>query len=206
MVNVPKHCWYQHYSAFIIFWDNCIWIGIIKLSLWRTRYFSSADDVLTSRPKILRVTKRDFFQLKFLGSDQWSMIMVKNLWCRLQQWFGTFTMLLSEGPSSTRLFRHLSNHVFRVRNFGNTKAVRVMFFFSKYFKFNLDFNKAGKNSDKVFCFSDNWIWVGIVKLFLLRTRYFSLVANMLTSSPKIWHVNNRDIFEHNFVASNQWIW
>ena len=134
------------------------------------------------------------------------MIMIKVLWSIFQQCLGTFTIFLVEGSSETGLFRHLSNHVFRVRNFGNTKAVRVMFFFSKYFKFNLDLNKAGKNSDKVFCFSDNWIWVGIVKLFLLRTRYFSLVANMLTSSPKIWHVNKKRFFEHNFYFSNQWIW
>ena len=40
---------------------------------------------------------------------------------------GTFTMLLVKRSSKTGLFRHLSNHVLRVRNFGNTKAVRVIF-------------------------------------------------------------------------------
>ena len=52
------------------FSDNCIWIGIVKLSLWRTRYFSSEANVLTSSPKILHVNKRDFFLLNFLGGDR----------------------------------------------------------------------------------------------------------------------------------------
>ena len=52
------------------FWDNCIWIGILKLSPWRTRYFSSEANVLTSSPKILHVNKRDFFLLSFLGGDR----------------------------------------------------------------------------------------------------------------------------------------
>ena len=40
---------------------------------------------------------------------------------------GTFTMLLVKSSSKTGLFRHLSNYVSRVRNSGNTKAVRVIF-------------------------------------------------------------------------------
>ena len=31
-----------------------------------------------------------------------------------------------------------------------------------------------------------------LKLSLLGTGYFSWAANVLTSSPKIWHVNKRD--------------
>ena len=36
-------------------------------------------------------------------------------------------MLFLDVTSETGLFRHLSNHVFTVRNFGNTKAVRITF-------------------------------------------------------------------------------
>ena len=43
------------------------------------------------------------------------------------------------------------------------------------------------------------------KWFLLRRGYFSLAANVLTSSPKIWHVNKRDFFEHNFLDSDEGI-
>ena len=59
---------------------------------------------------------------------------------------------------------------------------------------------------KFFCFWDICIWIGIVKLSLLRTGYLSSASNVLTSSPKIWHVNRRDFLEHNFLASDRWIW
>ena len=65
-------------------------------------------------------------------------------------------------------------------------------FYSKCLKFNLDFKNAAKNWEKVFCFWDNCIWIGIVKFSLLRTGHFSSAANVLTSSRKIWHVNKRD--------------
>ena len=53
------------------FWHNCISIGIVKLSLWRTRNFSSAANVLISSPKILGVNKRDFSQVSLLIIDWW---------------------------------------------------------------------------------------------------------------------------------------
>ena len=59
---------------------------------------------------------------------------------------------------------------------------------------------------KDFVFLDNWIWNGIVKLSLLRTGYFSLAANVVTSSRKIWHVNKRDVFKLNWLESDEWIW
>ena len=83
---------------------------------------------------------------------QWQINMIKVLWCRFQQCLDTFTILLVEGCSETGLFRHLFIHLFRVRNFGNTKPVRVIFFFSKHSKFNLDFKNAAKNWEKVFVF------------------------------------------------------
>ena len=53
------------------FWDNCIWIGNVKLSRLRTGCFESEANELTSSPKIWHVQKRDFLQLNWLGSDQW---------------------------------------------------------------------------------------------------------------------------------------
>ena len=46
---------------------------------------------------------------------------------RISTEFGPFPMLLFKGSSETGIFRHLSNHVFRVRNFANTKSMRVIF-------------------------------------------------------------------------------
>ena len=131
----------------------------------------------------------------------------EDLWCIFQQCLGTFAMFLIEGTSEMGLVRHLSNHVLRVCNFGNTKVVRVISsFFSKYSKFNLDSKNGEKNSEKVFRFWDNCIWIGIVKFSLLRTGQFSSITNLLTRSPKIWHVNTRNFFDYKFPATDQLIW
>ena len=53
-------------------------------------------------------------------------------------------MLLVEGSYEMGLFRHLSNHVLGVRNFGNTKSMRVIFFFKRS-KFQLHFKNAAGN-------------------------------------------------------------
>ena len=47
-------------KKFFCLWDNCIWIGIVNLSLLRRGYFSLAGNVLTSRRKIWNVNSRDF--------------------------------------------------------------------------------------------------------------------------------------------------
>ena len=86
------------------------------------------------------------------------------------------------------------------------QKLRGSSFFPKYSKFNVDFKNAAKDSENFFCFWDNCIWICIVMLSLLTKRYFSSVAIVLISSPKISHVNNRDFFEHNFVPSDKWIW
>ena len=66
-------------------------------------------------------------------------------------------------------------------------------------KFNLDFKNAAQNWEKMFCFWGNCIRIDIVKVSLLRTGYLKSASNVLTSSPKIWHVNKRDFFRHNWL-------
>ena len=134
------------------------------------------------------------------------MNIIKTMWCRFEPRLGTFIMLLVEGFSETGLFRHLPSHVFRVGNFGNTKDLRVIFFFSKSSKFNSHFKNRAKHYEKVFCFSDSCIWVGIFKLSLLGTGYFSSAANVWTGSPNIFHVNKRDYFQLNWLGSDHWVW
>ena len=73
--------------------------------------------------------------------------MIKSMWCRSEPCSGTFTMLLVEGSCETGLFRHLSNHVFGVRNFGNTKAIRVVFC-PKMFKIESRFQKSTQKLKK----------------------------------------------------------
>ena len=47
---------------------------------------------------------------------------------QISQCFGKFMVLLVEGSSEKGLFRHLSDYVFGVRNFGNKKRMRVIFY------------------------------------------------------------------------------
>ena len=131
--------------------------------------------------------------------------MIQVIWWKFQQCLGAFTILFPEESSETRLFRHLSNLVFGVRVFGNTKATRVIFFF-KTLKVSFALQKRSKKLRKSFCFWDNYISIDIVKLSLLRTGYFSSVANVLTSTPKNWHVNTKDFFQLNFLGSDRWKW
>ena len=133
------------------------------------------------------------------------MILIKMLSLIFQQWFGWFTMLLVGRFSGTRLFRHLSDYVFGGRNLANTKSMKVIFF-SKYLKFTLYFKNEGKKGVKVSCFWDNWIWIGIVKLSLVRAGYFSLAGIVLTSSHRIWLMTNKDFFQVNCLGRDQWIW
>ena len=134
------------------------------------------------------------------------MNMIKMRWRRFQKLLGRFTLLLVEGFSETVLFRQLRDYVFGLRNFGNRKHMTVIFFFSKYLKFKLDFKNVGKNWEKVFCFWYHCIWIGIVKLSLLRTGYFLSAANVLTKSSKIFYVNKRNFFQLNWLGRDQWIW
>ena len=109
--------------------------------------------------------------------------MIKVLWSRFQQCLDMFTMLLVESSSKTGLFRHLFDHVFWICNFGNTKSIKVIPFF-KIFKIYFRLQKCSKKLRKSFFIWDNCIWIGIVKLSLLRRGYFSSAANVLKSSPK----------------------
>ena len=60
----------KKWAKLFYIWDNCIWIAIVKLSLSRRGYFSSAGNKLTINIKIWHVYNGDFYQLNWLGSDQ----------------------------------------------------------------------------------------------------------------------------------------
>ena len=52
------------------FWDNCMWMGVIKLSLLGREHLSTTLIVLTKSLKLSHITKRDFLQLSCLPVDQ----------------------------------------------------------------------------------------------------------------------------------------
>ena len=117
--------------------------------------------------------------------------MVKVLSSRMQQCLSPFTMLLVEG-SSERIFLdiYLTTYL-GVRNIKYTSSVRVIFFW-KYSKFNVDFRNWEKNPEQVFCFWDNSIWIGCVKLCLLGREYLSTAVNVLTNKLKVLQRTKRD--------------
>ena len=92
---------------------------------------------------------------------------------------------------------------FLVRNFGNTSAMRIIFFW-KCRKFNGDF-KNPKYLEKVFCFRDKSISIGCVKFSLLRKEYFLLVVNLLTrreyllSVVNIFSISVRETFSNSIA-------
>ena len=133
------------------FWDNCIWIDIVKLYLWRTGSFSLAANVLLGSPKIWHVKNRDIFYSVDLavinGYDQDNVIQISTV--------------------------------------------------------PLDVKNAARNWEKKNCFRDKCIWNAVIKLSPLSRGFFSSAANVSTSSPKIWHVNNRDVFQLNWPRGAQ---
>ena len=138
--------------------------------------------------------RETFFEHNFVASDQWIW------WCCCDADFNSASVRLPYSLSKHPLKRNFLD--IYLSTFSESVTLKIQnlwgsFFHSKILKFNLDFKNAAKNWENVFCFWDNCIWFGIVKFPLLRTGYFSLVPKVFTSSPRIWHVNKRDFFEHN---------
>ena len=183
---------------------NCIWIGIVKLSIWWAKYFSLVDNVLISSPKILHVNKIDFSQQhNVLRTDPW----IWQSCCDAD--FNSVWACLRCSLAKVPLKRDfLDIYLTRISESVTSKIQNLWgsFFYSKCFNFRLDFKNAAKYSEKGFCFSDNCIWIGILELSLWRAKYFSSVASLLTSSAKIWNVDKTDFFERNIFSSDQWIW
>ena len=73
---------------------------------------------------------------------------------------------------------------FRVSNFRNKVAMTIIFF-SKCLKFDEESRNGTKQSEKLFGFKDNCIWVGEGKFSQSRTGYLSLAVNVLRNNSKI---------------------
>ena len=157
-------------KKFFCLWDNCIWIGIIKLSLERIRYFSSTANVLTSSPKTWNIKSRDFYQLIRLGTDQWIW------WWSSDADFNSASARLPCCLAKDPLkhdFLGIYLTTFSEAIMSGIQNLWSSSFFSKYLIFVLDLKNEAKYCEKVLCFWDNCIWIGIVKLSLLRIENFS---------------------------------
>ena len=116
------------------------------------------------------------------------------LWLSFQKCLGLFVMLLVEVSFETLLFRHLSNHVF-----GNPSVQKYIRYEGHLFFQNVQnwiyISKMHQKCGKMFfCYWDNWIWRCCNKLSLLRREYLLSGVNVLTNSPKILHITQRESF------------
>ena len=173
------------------FWHNIIWIGFSKFSLLSRKYLRLAFNVFTKSPKILHITKRDNLNLNCLNSDH-------QVWLR---WCGPdFNSVLS--PLQCCLLKgtlkrdfsdiYLTTHFESV--ISEIDQVWGSHFFWKCLKFNVDFKNAKTSSQNNFCFWDNCIWIGSLKLSLLIIKRFSSAIDMLTNSLRTLHITKRDFF------------
>ena len=131
--------------------------------------------------------------------------MIKVLWGSFKSAWEPLPCGLSKGPLNWD-FLHIYLTTLSESLISKMQNLRGSFFSPKYLKFNLDFKNAAKNWEKVFCFWDNCIWIGIVKLRLLRTAYLSSASNVLTSCTNILYVNMRHFFQINWLGRDHWIW
>ena len=120
------------------------------------------------------------------------------MWGRFEPCLGTFTLLFLDVYPVVPLklvFLDFYLTTFSEYVISEIKKLWGSLFFSKYSKFNLDLKNAAKNSEKVFWYLDNCIWIGIVKLSPLRTGYFSSAANLLKRSRRFC-VSIRETFSN----------
>ena len=76
-------------------------------------------------------------------------------------------------------------------------------FFWKCSKFKVDFENLRKNPEKAFCFWDNYVRIGCVKLSLLRKEYLSSAVNVLKKSYKALPLTKTDFFWHKYLPDDQ---
>ena len=107
-----------------------------------------------------------------------------------------------KGPLKQDVLENYLTTYFGVCNFENTSAMNVIFF-RKCSKFNANFKSAQKSWENVCCFWYKCIWVGWVKLCLLRREYLSSAVNLWTNSLKILLIPKRDFFQLNYLHSDQ---
>ena len=80
---------------------------------------------------------------------------------------------------------------FRVNQFRNTSAKRLIFF-RQCFKFNVQSKNSITHSENVFSFSDNCLSIVTCNFSQLLPEYSSSVLNVLKSSPKISDFTKND--------------
>ena len=127
--------------------------------------------------------------------------MIKVPSFRLQQCLGPLLCSLGNGMLKGNFSYIYLITFFGDGNFGKISFMRVIFFFRKCSKYNVDLKNREKNWEKVFCLWYNSIWIGSVKLFLLRREYLPSAVHE-SNSLKILHSTNIDFFLLNYIQSD----
>ena len=120
------------------------------------------------------------------------MNMIKVLWCWFQQCFGRFPCCLSKG-SLKRDFLDIYLTTYSDSIISEIQKLRGLPFFHNGQNLVEISKMQQKLATKFFCFWENCVWIGIVKLSLLSTGYFSSAPNVLRSSPKIRDVKSIEL-------------
>ena len=176
-------------DKFFCFWDKCIWIVSIHLSLLIREYLSSAVNVLRKGLKNIHVSKKDFCNsitfTVITQVDQGTFIKIES------EFLPVYHVACREVLSSGRFPEIYLSTSFVVGNFGITLAIRLICFW-KCSKFNSDLKNTERKWGKFFCFWDKCIWIVCIDLSLLITEYLSLAVNALRKGLKNIHVSKKD--------------
>ena len=121
--------------------------------------------------------------------------MVTVLLSTSQQCLNPFTMLPVKGFFETGLFAHISNYVFWSALFREKNQLWGSSLVWKCSKFNVNFENAINNSENAFCFWDNCVRIGCLKLSLLRREYLSSAVNVLGNSYKPLYLTETNFFD-----------
>ena len=159
-----------------------------------------AGNVLTNSLKILHSTKIDFFQLNELTVinkyGKGAVVQIATLFepvyhvaCGRVLWNAFFQIIIFS-PFSESLISEIR------RLWGSS-------IFWKCSKFNVNFRNSKKKWERVCSFWENSIWIGYVKLSLLRREHLSSAVNVLTKSLKIFHRSKIDLLRLNYFRSDQ---
>ena len=81
--------------------------------------------------------------------------------------------------------------------------MRLIFFFLKCLRLNVDFRNAVKNAEKLFSFFDNFILIDSFKFSLLPGKYFPSGVNVLTNGLQISDITKKEFFQLKYSQSDK---
>ena len=112
------------------------------------------------------------------------------------------------GVLKQELYRILVTRFFESNNFGHNETMKVIFF-SKWWKFYLDFENSLKLAENIASFEDDSVWTCCWSFFELWQEYMWPAANVLKSGSKISDPTKRHHTQASFFDVNgtfAWKW